>query len=81
MKAFSPAPAVFAGGLKLTGQQPNTDTLRRGFSGYDLAGGEARMEGDGFLTTVGFTAHMEEGGGVGWKCKKKQANKNLKKPS
>lgn len=32
MKAFSPAPVAFARGLKLTGQQPNTDTRRRGWS-------------------------------------------------
>lgn len=34
----------------------------------DLGG--ARLEGDGFFSTVGFTSHMEEGGGLGWKCKK-----------
>jgi len=39
----------------------------------------ARVEGDGFLPTVGFTSHREDGGVVGWKCKGKKKKQTTKK--
>lgn len=45
-----------------------------------ILGGGARIKGDGFFSTVGFTRQTEEGGGAGWKCKKKP-KPTLKKPS